>query len=208
MGEKYVQEEFLGEESLGEKSVQEEFLGEESLGEKYMGEKYVQEKKLGEESLCEKYMGEKSVQEEFLGEKSLGEKYMGEMYWVFGWKVWWKIAVDGMLAFVSPFSGLILSQLPGTIPSSRAGNPCWTNFFWASLPAVLRMFDNWTQAEAPRGHGWDSMGPALNLRKDNCNSGNWVADGTLLEFCPSFLDFSTVSTFIIFSMDQPEYITQ
>ena len=103
---------------------------------------------------------------------------------------------------------LILSQLPGTIPSSRAGNPCWTNFFWASLPAVLRMFDNWTQAEAPRGHGWDSMGPALNLRKDNCNSGSWVADGTLLEFCPSFLDFSTVSTFIIFSMDQSEYITQ
>ena len=44
MGEKYVQEKFLGEESLdekyiGEKSVQEEFLGEESLGEKYMGEK-------------------------------------------------------------------------------------------------------------------------------------------------------------------------
>ena len=34
MGEMYVQEEFLGEESLGEKSVQEEFLGEESLGEK------------------------------------------------------------------------------------------------------------------------------------------------------------------------------
>ena len=33
-GEKFVQEEFLGEESLGEKSVQEEFLGEESLGEK------------------------------------------------------------------------------------------------------------------------------------------------------------------------------
>ena len=29
MGEKYVQEEFLGEESLGEKSVQGEFLGEE-----------------------------------------------------------------------------------------------------------------------------------------------------------------------------------
>ena len=106
MGEKYVQEEFLGEESLGEKSVQEEFLGEESLGEKYMGEKYVQEKKLGEESLCEKYMGQKSVQEEFLGEKSLGEKYMGEMYWrVSGWKVWWKIGVDGMLAFVPPFSG-------------------------------------------------------------------------------------------------------
>ena len=106
MGEKYVQEEFLGEESLGEKSVQEEFLGEESLGEKYMGEKYVQEKKLGEESLCEKYMGEKSVQEEFLGEKSLGEKYMGEMYWrVAGWKVWWKIGVDGMLAFLPPFSG-------------------------------------------------------------------------------------------------------
>ena len=30
MGEKYVQEEFLGEESLGEKYVQEEFRGEES----------------------------------------------------------------------------------------------------------------------------------------------------------------------------------
>ena len=38
MGEKYVQEEFLGEESMGskvyvgEKYVQDEFLGEESLG--------------------------------------------------------------------------------------------------------------------------------------------------------------------------------
>ena len=31
LGEEYVQEEFLGEESLGEKYVQEEFLGEESL---------------------------------------------------------------------------------------------------------------------------------------------------------------------------------
>ena len=66
MGEKYVQEEFLGEESLsekymGEKYVQEEFLGEESLGEKYMVEKYVQE-----ESRGEKYMGEMSVQEKFL----------------------------------------------------------------------------------------------------------------------------------------------
>ena len=80
MGEKYVQEEFLGEESLGEKYslckkymgekyVQEEFLGEESLG-----EKSVQEEFLGEESLCEKYMGEMYVQEEFLGEESLGEK--------------------------------------------------------------------------------------------------------------------------------------
>ena len=42
MGEKHVQEEFLGREYLcergiGEKYVQEEFLGEESLGEKYMG---------------------------------------------------------------------------------------------------------------------------------------------------------------------------
>ena len=36
MGEKYVQEEFLGEEFLGKKYVQEEFLGEESLGEKYI----------------------------------------------------------------------------------------------------------------------------------------------------------------------------
>ena len=34
-----------------------------------------------------------------------------------------------------------------------------------------------------------------------------MADGTLLEFSPSFLDFSTVSTFIIFSMDPSEYIT-
>ena len=45
----------MQEESLGEKSVQGEFLGEESLGEKYMGEKYVQEEFLGEESLGEKY---------------------------------------------------------------------------------------------------------------------------------------------------------
>ena len=77
--------------------------------EKYIGEKYVQEEFLGEESLSEKYMGEKYVQEEFLGEESLGEKYMGEMYWrVSGWKVWWKIGVDGMLAFVPPFSGCLL----------------------------------------------------------------------------------------------------
>ena len=36
---------------MGEKYVQEEFLGEESLDKKYMGEKYVQEEFLGEESL-------------------------------------------------------------------------------------------------------------------------------------------------------------
>ena len=41
---------------MGEKYVQEEFLSEESLGKKYMSEKYVQEGFLGEESL-----GEKSV---------------------------------------------------------------------------------------------------------------------------------------------------
>ena len=40
-----------GSADIGEKYVQEEFLGEESLGEKYMGEKYVQEEFLGEESL-------------------------------------------------------------------------------------------------------------------------------------------------------------
>ena len=42
MGQKYVQEKFLGE-SLGEKYmrkyVQEEFLGEESVGEKFMDER-------------------------------------------------------------------------------------------------------------------------------------------------------------------------
>ena len=43
---------------MSEKYVQEEFLGEESLGKKYMGEKYVQEEFLGEESLGEKYMGD------------------------------------------------------------------------------------------------------------------------------------------------------
>ena len=53
---------------MGEKYVLEEFLGEESLGEKYMCEKYVQEEFLGEKYMCEKYMGEKSV-----GEKPLGE---------------------------------------------------------------------------------------------------------------------------------------
>ena len=42
---------------MGEKYVQEGFLGEESLGEKYMGEKCVQEEFLGEESLGEKYVG-------------------------------------------------------------------------------------------------------------------------------------------------------
>ena len=53
----------LGVKSIwGEKYVQEEFRGEESLDEKYMGEKHVQEEFLGEESLGEKYMGEKSVQ--------------------------------------------------------------------------------------------------------------------------------------------------
>ena len=36
---------------MGEKYVQEEFLGKESLGEKYIGEKYVQEEFPGEESL-------------------------------------------------------------------------------------------------------------------------------------------------------------
>ena len=63
---------------MGEKYVQEEFLGEECLGDKYMGEKYVQEEFLGEESLSEKHLGEKYVQEEFLGEESQGEKYVQE----------------------------------------------------------------------------------------------------------------------------------
>ena len=61
MGEKYVQE-----ESLGEKCKESFWV--KSLGEKYMGEMYVQEEFLGEESLGEKYMGEKYVQEKFLGE--------------------------------------------------------------------------------------------------------------------------------------------
>ena len=39
---------------MGEKYVQEEFLGEESPDKKYMAEKYVQEEFLGEESLGEK----------------------------------------------------------------------------------------------------------------------------------------------------------
>ena len=58
--------------TLGEKYVQEGFLGEESLGEKFMGEKYVQE-----ESLGEKYIAEKYVQEEFLGKKSVQEECLG-----------------------------------------------------------------------------------------------------------------------------------
>ena len=37
---------------MGEKYVQDEFLGEESLGQRYMGEKDVQEELLGE-----KYIG-------------------------------------------------------------------------------------------------------------------------------------------------------
>ena len=36
---------------MGEKYVQEEFVGEESLCDKYMSAKYVQEEFLGEESL-------------------------------------------------------------------------------------------------------------------------------------------------------------
>ena len=36
-------------QNIGEKYVQEGFLGEESLDEKYMGDKYVQEELLGEE---------------------------------------------------------------------------------------------------------------------------------------------------------------
>ena len=63
--------------TLGEKYVQEGFLGEESLGEKFMGEKYVQEEFLGEESLGEKYIAEKYVQEEFLGKKSVQEECLG-----------------------------------------------------------------------------------------------------------------------------------
>jgi len=39
---------------MGEKYVQEEFRGEEFLSKKYMGEKHVQEEFLGEESLGEK----------------------------------------------------------------------------------------------------------------------------------------------------------
>ena len=36
MGEKYVQEEFLGEESLDEKVMGEKYVKEEFLGEKYV----------------------------------------------------------------------------------------------------------------------------------------------------------------------------
>jgi len=46
---------------MGEKHVQEEFLGRESLGERGIGEMYVQEEFLGEESLGEKYVGVKST---------------------------------------------------------------------------------------------------------------------------------------------------
>ena len=152
MGEKSVQEEFLGEESLGEKCIGEKYVQEDFLGEESLGKKSVQEEFLGEGSLGEKYGGEKSVQEEFLGEESLGEKYMGEKYcarrlsgwkvygwkvlceksfwvkslwvkgiWVkcarrvsgwrvSGWKVLGKIGVDGMLAFVSLFSGFCIEK--------------------------------------------------------------------------------------------------
>ena len=87
MGEKYVGAKPVGEKSLGEKSVQEEFLGEESLGEKYMDEKYTGER-LWVKSLWVKSIWVKSL-------------------WVKNH--WGKIGVDGMLAFVPPFSGIVIT---------------------------------------------------------------------------------------------------
>ena len=48
------------------KYMQEEFLGEKPLQEEFLGQKYVQEEFLGDEALGEKYMGAKHLQEEFL----------------------------------------------------------------------------------------------------------------------------------------------
>ena len=72
---------------MGEKYVQEEFLSEESLGEKYMGEKYVQEGFLGEESLGEslwvKSMCKKSFWVKSLWVKSIWAKSMcTKGFWV------------------------------------------------------------------------------------------------------------------------------
>ena len=77
----------VGEKSLGEKSVQEEFLGEESLGEKYMDEKYTGER-----------LWVKSLWVKSIWVKSLWVKNHGG-----------KIGVDGMLAFVPPFSGIVIT---------------------------------------------------------------------------------------------------
>ena len=52
---------------------------------------------MGEKSVGETYMGEMFVGERLVGEKSVGEKSVGEK----------SMGVDGMLAFVPPFSGFI-----------------------------------------------------------------------------------------------------
>ena len=84
---------------MGEKSVQEGFLGEESVGDKYMGEKYVQEGFLGEESVGES-LWVKSLCKKGFWVKSLWVTNIGEH------RDRW-----GMLASVPPFSGDIYNLL-------------------------------------------------------------------------------------------------
>ena len=73
-------------------------MGEKSVGEKSLGEKSMEKESLCKESLGEKYMGEKSVGEEYMAEKPVGDKCLGE------------VGVDGMMAFVPPFSGVFWSK--------------------------------------------------------------------------------------------------
>ena len=114
MGEKYVGEKPVGEKSLGEKSMQEEFLGEESLGEKYMGEKYMGER------LWVKSLWVKSISVKSLWVKNL----------------WGKIGVDGMLAFVPPFSGTFTNHY-APITSFIIHHPSTSFIFISSLASSL-----------------------------------------------------------------------
>ena len=74
---------------MGEKYVQEEFLGEESLGEESLVK-----------SMCEKSFWVKSLWVKSICVKSI----WGKSLWVKNH--WGKVGLDGMLAFVPPFSGL------------------------------------------------------------------------------------------------------
>jgi hypothetical protein len=105
------------------------------VGEKSVGEKPVGEKHMGEKSVGEKYMVEPSV-----GEKYMGEKYMGERLWVKSlwvkslWvkNLWGKIGVDGMLAFVPPFSGTFTNHY-ASITSFIIHHPSTSFIFISSL---------------------------------------------------------------------------
>jgi len=85
---------------------------------------------MGEKSVGEKYMVDRSV-----GEKYMSEKYMCERLWVKSLWVkngWGKIGVDGMLAFVPPFSGYFANFL-----AHQFANKLWQTDIWENSVLIF-----------------------------------------------------------------------